>query len=77
MGVLLMETILYYLSDSAINAFLTFLVDDYKVMTALVGGPLIWYGRKIACRTPWTSDDAFVEALETRLGVKKPPENPQ
>jgi hypothetical protein len=69
-----MNEILYLLSDGSINDFLALLVRDYKVLTALIGGPLFWYGRKLAHWTPWDTDDAVVDCLGERLGVKDPSE---
>ena len=66
-----MNEILYYLSDGSINDFIALLARDYKVLTALIGGPLLWYGRKFAYWTPWTCDDAVIDGLGDRLGLKE------
>jgi hypothetical protein len=71
-----MNELLYLLSDGSINEFLTILVRDYKVLTALIGGPLLWYGRKFARWTPWACDDVVVDTLGKRLGVDEPQKTP-
>lgn len=62
--------IVYWFSDGSINALITIIAADFKVLGVLIGSPLVFYLSKLAKRTSWKGDDLLLDQIANRLGIK-------
>ena len=61
----------YWFSDGFLNDAVTILVRDFKVVTTLFIGPLVyWAVRKWTDWTPWPDDDKIADMIKDKLGMK-------
>ena len=61
----------YYLSDTFLYAVAKAAVTDFKVLSMLLSGPVIWAISKFTDWTPWTTDDKLDEMIKEKLGLKE------
>ena len=61
----------YYLSDTFWYSVAVAAVTDFKLLTLLCSGPLVWAVRKYTNWTPWTTDDKLGDMIEKKLGITK------
>jgi len=65
-----LKEIIYWFSDGRINECVAVMARDFKVISTLVGAPLLWFAFKIVKKTPWKSDDQLLQKVADMLGVK-------
>jgi hypothetical protein len=62
---------IYLFSDGSLSHYLQIVLTDFKVLSAVVGAPLLFYARKFVKMTPWKSDDKLLESAEKTLHIPK------
>jgi len=60
-----------YIKDSTIWGVVELLARDYKVMTLLFAGPIVWAIKKYTDWTPWTTDDKIAKLISDKLGLNE------
>ena len=62
--------VLEYLDDQSVNEFFATVARDYKALTFVLSGPILYLIKKYTKWTPWPDDDKIAEKIEERLRLK-------